>query len=123
VSEALIALSDTLTAHVVTADTHQVAEILRPQLPCELTHLESEDPPGVAKAQLVARLGADQCVVIGNGESDAGAMKIAGLAIGILGEEGLATACLANAKVVCRSAVDALRLLSTPKRLIGTLHG
>jgi soluble P-type ATPase len=123
VSEALIALSDTLTAHVVTADTHQVAEILRPQLPCELTHLESEGPPAVAKAQLVARLGADQCVVIGNGESDAGAMKIAGLAIGILGEEGLATACLANAKVVCRSAVDALRLLSTPKRLIGTLHG
>src|ERR1019366_4893387 len=79
VSEALIALSDMLTAHVV-------AEILRPQLPCELTHLESEGPPAVAKAQLVARLGADQCVVIGNGESDAGAMKIAGLAIGILGE-------------------------------------
>ncbi|HEY7622222.1 MAG TPA: HAD family hydrolase [Solirubrobacteraceae bacterium] len=77
---------------------------------------------GGKKRELVARLGADRCAVIGNGANDMLALQAAALGIAVLGREGLSVLALRSADVFCASITDALDLLLDVEALIATLR-
>lgn len=121
VVERLVKLAETLTVHVLTADTYGVAADRVTGLPITLTVLS---PSGEArqKADYLTELGAPSCVAVGNGRNDVGMLAAAGLAIAVIEGEGCAVEALTAADVVCRSATEALDLLLNPVRLRATLR-
>ncbi|MGC8698026.1 MAG: HAD family hydrolase [Halothiobacillus sp.] len=121
VAERLTALSDTLTVHVITADTFGSAATELAGLPVRLKILE----PGtqdVAKAGFVHELGAAHTIAVGNGRNDALMLHTAALGLAVIQAEGAAQITLAAADVVVQSINDALDLLLRPKRLTATLR-
>ncbi len=121
VTERLARLSQTVTVHVVTADTYGVAADRVGGLPLTLTVLvgagEAEQ-----KAVYLAALGPERCVAVGNGRNDVAMLRAARLAIAVIEGEGAAAEALAAADIVCRSASEALDLLLAPVRLRATLR-
>jgi P-type E1-E2 ATPase len=77
---------------------------------------------GEEKAAVVAGLGAERCVAIGNGANDAAMLAAAALGIAVLGPEGAAGAAVRAADVVCSSIADALALLLDERALAATLR-
>jgi soluble P-type ATPase len=121
VREALSALSDHLTIHVVTADTFGLAAEQLKDVPLKLSIL----PPGhqdVAKRDYVNRLGCGQTVAVGNGRNDRLMLTAAELGIAVVLREGAAAVTLAAADIVCMGIVPALELLLHPLRLTATLR-
>jgi len=106
---------------VVTGDTFgSAADELR-ACPCELTTLPP-DAQAQAKAALVERIGIERVVAIGNGRNDRLMMNAAALAIGVIGNEGIACEALASCDIATRHIGDALALLLEPRRLVATLR-
>ncbi|HMA68084.1 MAG TPA: ATPase P [Desulfosalsimonadaceae bacterium] len=114
-------LSETLTLHVLTADTFGIARAGLEGLPCELTVLPKADQRR-GKLDFVERLGAGQCAAVGNGRNDQDMLKRAALGIAVMLEEGTAVETLMQADIVCPSIVSALELLANPLRLTATLR-
>ena len=114
-------LADLLRVHVVTADTFGSASAQMRGLPCELTVLPAEGQ-AEAKADVVARLGAHQVVAVGNGRNDRLMLAAAELAIGVLGDEGIAIETLQASDVIVRNIADAFGLLLNPRRLTASLR-
>ena len=77
---------------------------------------------GVEKRELVERLGADRCAVVGNGANDVLALQAAALGIAVLGREGVSVPALRSADVLCASITDALDLLLDVEVLTATLR-
>lgn len=123
IAEALAALGGVLACHIVTADTHGTARTLASELAAEVIVLEGVEATGPAKVRVLERLGASRCAMVGNGRNDLAALRLAGLAIAVLGPEGAASDCVAAAHLVCRSGLEALRLLASRDRLVATLRG
>jgi len=121
VAEAVEALSATLNVVAVTADTHGTATRLRDALGIEVRVIQAGAESG-QKLALVAELGADQVVAIGNGANDVDMLRDAALGIAVIGAEGASGAVLAVADVVTTSVLDALALLSQPARIVATLR-
>lgn len=122
VAELLLALSETLQLHVITADTFGSVARELGDLPLEL--IRPQDTAalmGEEKRALVERLG-QQVVAIGNGANDAEMLKSARLGIAVLEAEGLAGPCLQAADLFCPSIHRALELLINPERLKATLR-
>ena len=121
VAEELRILAETLSIHVLTADTFGKAGRGLADLPCDLAVL----PPGgqdLAKRDFVIGLGAPQCACVGNGRNDRLMLAEAGLGIAVVLGEGAAGVTLAAADVVCTSITSALALLHNPLRLAATLR-
>ncbi|HET7097360.1 MAG TPA: ATPase P [Casimicrobiaceae bacterium] len=121
VAETLRTLAPTLEIHVVTADTFGRAQEAMAGLPCATTIL----PPGdqdSAKRRYVERLGAGECVCIGNGRNDRAMLAAAGLGIAVIQREGAAVETLLAAKVAVPDIGAALGLLLNPARLTATLR-
>lgn len=107
---------------VVTGNTFGSAcEELR-ECPCELRLLDAHDQ-AQAKTHLVAGIGAERVVAIGNGRNDRLMLAAAALGIGVLGDEGIAYEAAQACDIVTRCIGDALTLLLEPRRLIATLRG
>ena len=121
VAERLVALAESLTIHLVTADTHGKAVAIASRLGIELACIEPGDEVR-QKRTLVQRLGAEQVVAVGNGANDGAMLRAAALGIAVLGAEGLAVEALRSADVVAAGIEDALDLLLRPKRLVATLR-
>lgn len=121
VAERLSALAGSLTAHLVTADTHGRAGTIASRLGVQLARIEPGNEAEQKRA-LVQRLGAERVVAVGNGANDGAMLRTAALGIAVLGGEGLAVEALHSADVVTASIEDALDLLLYPKRLIATLR-
>jgi soluble P-type ATPase len=121
VKAALEALADTLTIHVVTADTFGKVQAEMKGYPCEIVILPS-DNQDVGKLEYIECLGPKQTVCIGNGRNDRLMVKEAALGIALVQEEGAATETLLAADVVCRNIISALGLLGNPLRLKATLR-
>ena len=121
VAERLEQLSETLTVHIVTADTHGTAQQVFAALPVSLTRL---NPGGERqeKARFVGELGAERTVFLGNGANDVDALGKALISIAVVGEEGAFVPAVQAAQMVVRTPVDALDLILTPKRLIAGLR-
>lgn len=120
--ERLRALAPLLDLHVVTADTFGQARQQLDGLDCQLSILAA-GRQAAAKLAYVERLGADNCVCIGNGRNDRLMLEAAALGIAVVEGEGAASAALIAADVVAAGIHDALDLLANPKRLIATLRG
>ena len=120
VPERLAALSESLTVHLVTADTQGQAAMIAEQLGVRLVRVSPGDE-AEQKRSLVERLGAERVVAVGNGANDAGMLQAAALGIAILGPEGLAVEALQAADVVA-GIHQALDLLLHPRRLVATLR-
>lgn len=107
--------------HLVSADTYgRLAEIAT-RLDVEALRLRPGDETA-QKAGFVRELGPDSVVAIGNGMSDVGMLRWAGLGIGVLGQEGAVMAAIQVADVVVGSTNEALDLLLSPIRLVATLR-
>jgi len=121
VTEALTGLAPKLQLHVITADTFWLAREQLAALPVELTIVPAENQ-AAAKLQYVSKLGVTEVVAIGNGRNDEEMMRAVALGIALIQREGASPATVLAADVVCASIVDALELLSNPKRLTATLR-
>ena len=106
---------------VVTGDTFGSAREELHGCPCQVTLLEARNQ-AAAKAMLVAQLGADRTVAIGNGRNDRLMLKAAALGIGVAGDEGIAGEAVQACDIVTRRIAEALELLLEPRRLIATLR-
>ena len=111
-----------LNVRVVTGDTFGSARAELRRYPCQVTVLDAERQ-AEAKAALVAQLGADRVVAIGNGRNDRLMLAGAALGIAVIGDEGTAVEACNAAHIVTRHIEDALGLLLDPRRLIATLRG
>jgi P-type E1-E2 ATPase len=118
VAERLRRLGETLTVHLVSADTFGTLGAIAGQL--GVAALAAGD--GEEKKALVERLGSERCVVVGNGANDAAALRAAALGLCVLGPEGASAAALQAADVVCRSILEALDLLLDERVLVATLR-
>ena len=125
IAERLSDLQPRIQIHLLTADTHGRQGEIDRQLGLTATILlppSQTSSQRALKANFVRELGAASVVAIGNGNNDAGMIEAAGLGIAILGPEGLATAALMAADLVCANANNALDLLRHPDRLRATLR-
>ena len=120
VPERLVAVSEKLHIHLVTADTQGRAEPIAEELGVTLVRVAPGDEAAQKRA-LVKHIGADRVVAIGNGANDAGMLREAALGIAVLGAEGLAVEALQAADVVA-TIHDALDLLLHTRRLVATLR-
>ncbi|MCA9977139.1 MAG: hypothetical protein KC413_15370 [Anaerolineales bacterium] len=121
VATTLNTLAEQVQVHVLTADTFGTARAALADVRCELgvLPLQAQD---VAKRDYVLALGAAACVAVGNGRNDALMLQAAALGIAVLQAEGTAVVTLTAADVVTPTILDALALLTEPRRLIATLR-
>jgi P-type E1-E2 ATPase len=121
IAKQISALSDRLTVHMLTADTHSRQALIDQQL--NLTAIRIQ--PGneaEQKAEYVRRLGADSVVALGQGANDANMLKEAALGICVMSQEGTAVETLLSADLVMPSIGAALELLDRPLRIIASLR-
>ena len=119
--EALLALSDRLQLHLLTADTHGRQAQIDERLGLQAVRI----PPGgeaEAKAAYVHELGAENVVALGQGANDAGMLQEAAIGIAVASIEGLAIESLTSADVVVPDIIAAFELLEHPTRLVATLR-
>lgn len=115
-------LSKELEIYVLTADTHGTAREMCEGLPLEV-HTFPTNGALEEKLEIVEKLGAEQCVAIGNGRNDKLMCRASALAIAVLEQEGMCGKLIGEADVCTRNIENALDLLIYPKRLIATLRG
>jgi len=114
----LRSLAAKLRIFVVTADTFGEAGRSLAGLPLEVRFIKT----GRDKAQIVSELGSEHVVAIGNGRNDMEMLRIAALAIAVIGPEGAAAELIGRADIVVRDIHDALDMLVNPLRIIATLR-
>lgn len=121
-------LGQLLDLWLVSADTQGTLASLLSDLPQRgpvgrvQARLLQPGDEAVQKAALVEELGPRRVVAIGNGANDAAMLHSAALGIAVMGNEGLATACLSSADLLAPDIQTALDLLLWPRRLIATLR-
>lgn len=114
-------LAETVTVHVLTADTGGTVTQELEGLPCRL-HIIASGDEAEQKEAYVQALGAESVVCIGNGANDRLMLKAARLGIAVLEGEGSAVSAILQADIVTRSIYDALGLLMVPQRIVATLR-
>ncbi|MBS3909342.1 MAG: HAD hydrolase family protein [Actinobacteria bacterium] len=121
VIERLRKLSGGLEVYVITADTHGRLDSQRDKLPAGI---QKVTPPGegLQKAEFLENLGAETSVAVGNGANDVEMLKLAKLAIAVIGGEGCSAEALGAADIITKSPEAALDLLLDTNRLIATLR-
>lgn len=117
----LNALSEHLDVHIITGDGFGTAKTELADIHCTLTILPAENQ-GIAKQKYLQQLNPKETVAIGNGRNDSYILKDSALGIVILGHEGAAIDSIISANLLMPSIVQALELLSHPRRLIATLR-
>ncbi len=121
VARRLAELRRSIEVHMLTADTRGRQQAIDAQLGMEAARITPNDE-AAQKASFVRELGSETVCAIGNGANDAQMLREAKLAIGVLGEEGLAVETLNAADVVAPHVNTALDLLLNPLRLVATLR-
>ena len=118
VGDRLRSLVSELRIVVLTADTFGTAREALRELPVEVQVIRD----GWHKAEVVAAMGPEGVIAIGNGRNDIPMMEVAGLGMAVVGPEGAAAGLLGCADVVTRDIVNALDLILHPLRLKATLR-
>jgi len=121
VAKQISALSDRLTIHMLTADTHGKQALIDQQLNLTAVRIRSGNESG-QKAEYVRKLDAESVVAIGQGANDADMLREAALGICVLSQEGVATETLLSADLVMPTIAAALELLDRPLRIIASLR-
>lgn len=117
----LLALSDRLQLHLLTADTHGRQAQIDERLGLQAVRIP-KGGEAEAKAAYVHELGAENVVALGQGANDAGMLREAAIGIAIASVEGLAIESLTSADVVVPDIITAFELLEHPTRLVATLR-
>lgn len=117
----LTELAETVTVHVLTADTGGTVTQELEGMPCRL-HIIASGNEAEQKEAYIQALGADTVVAMGNGANDRLMLKAARLGIAVLEGEGTAASAILHADLVVRSMYDALGLLIVPQRIVATLR-
>jgi soluble P-type ATPase len=118
VGERLQRLARNLQITVLTADTFGTVEREMTGLPVVVRIIAD----GREKAGIVAGMGPDQVIAVGNGRNDIPMMEVAGIGIAVLGPEGAAAGLFQAADVVTRDINEALDLVLDPLRMKATLR-
>ena len=111
-----------LELHVLTADTFGTAKTMAKIFGLNCHILPKKKGEAEEKLDFLNSLGSEKCVAMGNGNNDHLMLENAGLGIGVLGKEGIATQCLLSADLVVQDPKDAFLLLLYPDRLKATLR-
>jgi len=121
VKDKMIELAESISLHVLTADTFGSVEKELAGIPCR-TVIIPKGHQAKAKADYIRQLGAERCVCVGNGRNDVLMLQEAALGVAVIQMEGCAVEALLAADVVTQSIGDALDLLRHPLRLAATLR-
>ncbi len=121
VKEGIDEFSDSLTFHVITADTfgsvknqlHDVNVVLK------IISSQNQDQK---KLEYLKTLGQNYTLCVGNGTNDMLMLKESIIGLSVLGEEGLATSSLLASDLIVRNILDVFDFFKTPERLIATLR-
>ena len=119
--QALNALRDRLTIHLLTADTHGKQDQIDRQLNLRAVRVR-RGHEAEQKADFVRQLGAERVIAIGQGANDARMLATAAIGIAILSQEGLAQPTLLAADILVPDIFAALGLLENPLRMTATLR-
>jgi P-type E1-E2 ATPase len=120
VAKPLLALSDRLEIHLLTADTHGGQAQIDSQLGLVGHRIEPHHEVE-AKAGFVRELEGD-VFAIGQGANDAGMLAAAAIGVAVMSDEGLAAETLAAADLLMPNVTTALMLLEQPMRLVASLR-
>ena len=112
-------ISENIAIHILTADTFGT---VKSQLSDFQIKILSSDEQSFQKADYIQKLGADECISIGNGFNDHKMIKISKLGIVVIQKEGAHSKTLIAADIVCTDINSALELLDNPNRLIATMR-
>jgi soluble P-type ATPase len=118
VGKTLTELSKHLNITILTADTFGTAEKALGNLPVEVRIVKNGDE----KAKYVNSIGPSKVVAIGNGRNDVEMMRLAALAICVLGPEGCASELISTSDILVSGINSALDLLKHPLRIKATLR-
>lgn len=118
VAERIVALRERIKIHILTADTFGTLKSVTTELGVSGRLVHS----GTEKREFTEQLGPEHCAAIGNGRNDREMLQVAGLAITVLGPEGLNTSAAGASDIVCPSITGALDLLLDERLLIATLR-
>jgi len=121
VKQRLSILSDRLSLHMLTADTHGRQDIIDRQIGIKATRIQPGNE-AEQKAVYINELGAENCVAIGQGANDAGMLRTAALGICVLSTEGIALETMMQADIIAANIFEALELLVNPLRIVATLR-
>ncbi|MEJ2683942.1 MAG: hypothetical protein P8Z71_06055 [Candidatus Sulfobium sp.] len=121
VAERLNRIAESLTIHILTADTFGRARTELEGVNCRLHILEGE-AHDIRKESYIKELGPEGVIALGNGNNDRRMLKAARVGIALLLEEGCAVDAMVAADILVRSTVDALDLVLNPKRMKATLR-
>lgn len=121
VAKQIGALSDRLTIHLLTADTHGRQALIDQQLNLTAVRIQPGNE-AEQKAEYVRQLGADSVAALGQGANDALMLDAAALGICVMAQEGVAVETLSASDLLLPNITAALELLDKPLRLIATLR-
>ncbi|NIM93429.1 MAG: ATPase P [Anaerolineales bacterium] len=121
VVSAILRLSDRLTLHLLTADTHGRQDLIDQQLGIQAVRIP-EGEEALAKADYVRQLGPERVVALGQGANDSGMLSEAVIGICILSKEGASIETLQAADIAVPDIETALDLIENPMRLVATLR-
>lgn len=121
VAKQIGALSDRLTVHLLTADTHGRQALIDQQLNLTAVRIQPGNE-AEQKAEYVRQLGADSVAALGQGANDALMLDAAALGICVMSQEGVAVETLSASDLLLPNITAALELLDKPLRLIATLR-
>ena len=111
-----------ISVHLVTADTHGTAGDQCVNMTIEIQIFHNSNV-AENKREIVEKLGAENCMCIGNGFNDGSMFEACSISIIVMGAEGCCTKSLMKADIVCKNIEDALDLILKPNRIIATLRG
>jgi P-type E1-E2 ATPase len=121
VARCITSITDRLTVHLLTADTHGRQAAIDQQLGITATRLVPGDEQA-QKRRFVEQLGADSVVAIGQGANDALMLKAAALGICVISPEGAAAETVIASNILVPSILAAFDLLDKPLRVVATLR-
>lgn len=121
IAKRLSDLSDRISIHLVTADTHGQQHVIDQRLGVVAERIPPEGE-AASKARFVESLGAENVIAFGQGANDAGMLAAARIGVAVISEEGLAVQTLTAADLVLPDIHAALDLLEKPLRLVASLR-
>lgn len=107
-----------LTVVLFSGDTRGTAASIAHRLGIELIIAGT----GEKKRAAAEKVGTATAAAVGNGLIDVPLFKVVALSIAVLQKEGVHTACMQAAHVMCLTILDALDLLLDPQALAATLR-
>ena len=111
-----------IKVHLVTADTHGTARNECANMPIEIQIFDNSNA-AENKREIPEKLGAENCICIGNGFNDGQMFEACSISIVVMGTEGCSAKSLVKADIVCKNIEDAFDLILKPSRMIATLRG